>query len=70
MGRKCRTYRPKQTSAYSLLTTFWLTLVSPLGARPHPPGPNALFSMRRYLISGKYMRPSAHLLVHSSVYDM
>jgi hypothetical protein len=46
-------YRPPQTSPYSLVTSFPVTIVSPLGARPQPPGPNALFNMRRYLISGR-----------------
>lgn len=49
---------PPTTSAYSLVTDFAVTMVSPLGASPHPPGPNALFSIRRYLISGRYTTPS------------
>lgn len=49
---------PPTTSAYSLVTDFAVTIVSPLGASPHPPGPNALFSIRRYLISGRYTMPS------------
>lgn len=51
--KRCRTYRPPQTSPYSLVTTFPVTIVSPLGANPHPPGPNALFRIRLYLISGR-----------------
>lgn len=51
-------YLPRHTSAYSLLTTFGPTFVSLRGASPHPPGPNALLRMRRYLISGRYIRPS------------
>ena len=46
-------YRPPQTRPYSLVTSLPVTMVSPLGARPHPPGPKALFNMRLYLISGK-----------------
>lgn len=49
---------PRHTSAYSLLTTFGPTFVSLRGASPHPPGPKALLRMRRYLISGRYIRPS------------
>lgn len=52
------TYLPKQTRPHSRLTIRSVTWVSPLGARPHPPGPNAKFSVRRYLISGRYIRPS------------
>jgi hypothetical protein len=52
------TYRPWQTNAYSRLTIFGPTLVSLLGASPHPPGPNALLSIRLYLISGRYKSPS------------
>ena len=48
-----KAYRPKATSAYSLVTAFAVTIVSPLGAMPHPPGPNALFNILRYLISGR-----------------
>jgi hypothetical protein len=36
-------------------------MVSPLGANPQPPGPNALFSIRLYLISGRYMIPSGFI---------
>ena len=46
-------YLPRHTSAYSLLTILGPTFVSLRGARPHPPGPNALLRMRRYLISGR-----------------
>lgn len=46
-------YRPPQTRPYSLVTSLPVTIVSPLGARPQPPGPKALFNMRLYLISGK-----------------
>ena len=52
------THRPWQTSAYSRLTIFGPTLVSLLGASPHPPGPNALLRIRLYLISGRYRSPS------------
>lgn len=55
-----RTYRPKHTSAYSRVTRRSVTMVSPRGARPHPPGPKARLRMRRYLISGRKMMPSAH----------
>ena len=48
-----QTYLPWQTRAYSRLTIFGLTLVSPRGASPQAPGPNALLRTRRYLISGK-----------------
>ena len=51
-------YRPRTTSAYSRVTAFAVTIVSPRGARPHPPGPNALFSILLYLISGRYIIPS------------
>lgn len=56
--RNDRAYLPRTTSAYSLVTALAVTIVSPLGARPHPPGPNALFNIRRYLISGRYIIPS------------
>ena len=46
-------HRPRQTRAYSRLTTFGPTLVSLRGARPQPPGPKALFKILRYLISGR-----------------
>jgi len=46
-------YRPPQTRPYSLVTSLPVTIVSPLGARPHPPGPKVLFNMRLYLISGR-----------------
>lgn len=49
---KC-SYRPPQTRPYSLVTSLPVTIVSPRGASPHPPGPNALFKIRRYLISGR-----------------
>jgi hypothetical protein len=48
-----KTNRPCTTSAYSRVTTFSPTTSSPRGASPHPPGPKALFRMRRYLISGR-----------------
>lgn len=44
---------PSATRAYSLVTAFAVTMVSPLGARPQAPGPNALFNILRYLISGR-----------------
>ena len=44
---------PRHTNAYSRLTILGPTFVSPRGARPHPPGPNALFKTLRYLISGR-----------------
>ena len=52
-GRETSTHRPIQINAYSLLTTFGPTFVGLRGASPHAPGPNALLSMRRYLISGR-----------------
>jgi hypothetical protein len=52
------THLPRQTRAYSRLTIFGPTFVSLRGARPHPPGPKALFRIRRYLISGRYINPS------------
>lgn len=55
---KGETDLPSATSAYSLVTALDVTVVSPLGANPHPPGPNALFSILRYLISGRYIMPS------------
>lgn len=51
-------YRPPQTSPYSLVTVFCVTIVSPLGANPHPPGPKARLSILLYLISGRYTIPS------------
>ena len=41
-------------------------MVSPRGARPQPPGPKALLSIRRYLISGKYMMPSGLISTSST----
>lgn len=55
------TYLPRQTNPHSRLTILGLTCVSPLGAKPHPPGPNALFNVRLYLISGRYNKPSSEL---------
>lgn len=55
-------YLPRHTSAYSRLTTFALTLVSLRGASPQAPGPKARLRMRRYLISGRYIRPSMRVL--------
>lgn len=52
------THRPLQTKAYSLVTVFGVTILSLLGTNPQPPGPNARFKIRRYLISGKYKIPS------------
>lgn len=52
-GYGLETYRPCTTSAYSRVTTFSPTTSSPRGARPQPPGPKAMFRMRRYLISGR-----------------
>lgn len=49
---------PPATRAYSRVTSFWVTMVSPRGARPHPPGLKALLSILRYLISGRYTIPS------------
>lgn len=43
---------------YSLVTNLLVTILSPLGANPHPPGPNVLFNIRLYLISGRYKIPS------------
>jgi len=56
--KKKKTYRPCTTSAYSLVTSLSAITSSPLGARPHPPGPKAWFRIRRYLISGRYTTPS------------
>lgn len=58
-------YLPPQTSPYSLVTTFPVTIVSPLGASPHPPGPNARFNILRYLISGRYTIPSGLISMSS-----
>lgn len=58
-------YRPPQTRPYSLVTSLPVTMVSPRGARPQPPGPKALFNMRRYLISGKYRIPSGLISMSS-----
>lgn len=58
-------YLPPATSAYSLVTNFPVTIVSPLGANPHPPGPNALFNIRLYLISGRYTMPSGLISISS-----
>ena len=57
-GGYMHTYRPCTTNPYSLVTNFPVTMLSPLGARPQPPGPNALFKIRLYLISGRYKMPS------------
>lgn len=65
MGRMIA-YLPCASKAYSRVTAFSVTMVSPLGAKPQPPGPNALFSIRLYLISGRYMIPSG-LISTSSV---
>lgn len=35
------TYLPSATKAYSLVTDLAVTIVSPLGAKPQPPGPKA-----------------------------
>jgi hypothetical protein len=51
--RAIATSRPRHTSAYSRDTIRGPTFVSERGARPHPPGPNARLSTRRYLISGR-----------------
>lgn len=51
--RATETKRPRQTRPYSREMILLPTFVSPRGARPHPPGPNDLFSIRRYLISGR-----------------
>jgi len=58
LDRNCIAHLPRHTSAYSRLTILAETLVSLRGARPQPPGPNARFKIRRYLISGRYIRPS------------
>jgi hypothetical protein len=57
-GDSHRTHRPRHTSPHSRETIRGPTLVSPRGAKPHPPGPNAALSVRRYLISGRYSKPS------------
>ena len=59
-------YRPKAISAYSLVTALAVTIVSPLGAKPQPPGPNALLSILLYLISGKYIIPSGLISMSSA----
>lgn len=51
--RATETRRPWQMSAYSRDTDRSVTYVSPRGASPHPPGPNAVLRMRLYLISGR-----------------
>ena len=61
------TYRPCTISPYSLVTNLPVTILSPLGARPQPPGPNALFNIRLYLISGKYIIPSGFTSTSSCV---
>jgi hypothetical protein len=50
---RTQTHRPRQIRAHSLLTILFAILVSPRGASPQPPGPNARFKVRLYLISGK-----------------
>lgn len=42
-------------------------MLSLLGTRPHPPGPNARFRMRRYLISGRYKMPSGLISTSSGL---
>jgi hypothetical protein len=42
-------------------------MLSPLGASPQPPGPKALFNIRLYLISGRYMMPSGFTSTSSCV---
>lgn len=44
---------PSATNAYSLVTAVAVMIVSPLGANPQAPGPNALFNILLYLISGR-----------------
>lgn len=58
---------PRATRAYSLVTALGVTRVSPLGAKPHPPGPNALFNILLYLISGRYTIPSGLTSISSGV---
>ena len=65
--RAMETSRPWTMSPYSLVTSFPVTILSPLGAKPQPPGPNALFNIRLYLISGKYMIPSGFTSTSSCV---
>jgi hypothetical protein len=48
-----KAYRPCTISPYSLVISLPVTMLSPLGARPHPPGPNARFNILLYLISGR-----------------
>jgi hypothetical protein len=52
-SRARKTHCPAATRAYSLVTSFPVTMVSPRGTRPQPPGPNALFRILLYLISGR-----------------
>lgn len=59
--RACDTNRPLQINAYSREIFLGEIVCSPRGAKPHPPGPNALFSIRLYLISGRYIKPSKML---------
>jgi hypothetical protein len=49
----CDTKRPLQINAYSREIFLGEMVCSPRGANPQPPGPNALFKIRLYLISGK-----------------
>ena len=62
--RAIATNLPRHTRPHSRDTIRGVTCVSPRGARPHPPGPKAALSVRRYLISGRYSRPSANQLEH------
>jgi hypothetical protein len=52
-GKQNQTDRPCASRAYSRVTAFAVTVLSPRGASPQPPGPNAWFSIRLYLISGR-----------------
>lgn len=61
------TYLPCATSAYSLVTALDVTMLSPLGASPQPPGPKALFKILLYLISGRYKMPSGLISTSSGV---
>ena len=59
------TYRPPQTRPYSRVTILPVTIVSPRGARPQPPGPKARFKILLYLISGRYIIPSGLISMSS-----
>lgn len=65
--RATDTNRPRHTKPHSLLTILGPTSVSPRGAKPHPPGPNAAFNVRLYFISGRYNNPSGLISTSAGV---